>query len=80
MTFNFKGFHHGYLGVAFLIAGFIFWQGWMFAVAVILLADELYQIIHDDQYGGPIHKLYIATLYKIEWVKNFNIWLDNAWS
>ena len=76
MTFKFNEMHHGYIGLIFLICGFIFMKGWLFAVAIIILADEAYQIINDDQYGGPIHKLYVATLYKIPWIKKFNIWVD----
>jgi hypothetical protein len=40
---------------------------------VVLVLDELGQIFIYGQDKGPIHWLYIQTLYRIPWVRKFNL-------
>jgi len=81
LTFNFKEWHHGYLGIILLIIAFaVKLKAWLkyllIFLAIVLLIDEVIQIVTDNQYGGILHNIYIATLYKIPFIKQFNIWLD----
>ena len=84
MTFDWRKPHHGYLGVLMLGGGLYlyFYTPWtktgsaLMAFSVILIGDEFYQVFHNDQFGGPIHKLYIATLYQISWIKSFDTWFN----
>ena len=49
-------------------------------VGLIILSDDFYQHdrqIKDPTYLSPIHNLYGATLYRLEWVRKLNTWADN---
>jgi len=71
------GWHHGYLGIGFLIAYVIFWKWWLFLIGGILVLDELSQVFIFGQYKGVLHWIYIKTFYKINIIKKFNLFLDN---
>jgi len=78
------GWQHGYLGVIMMVAGYYIQLKWklcgriLFAIGAVLAVDEVYQIVSGNQYGGLVHWLYIKTLYRVEWIKEFNIWLDGV--
>lgn len=78
----FNQWNHGFLGIALLIlCYFLKKRNWFFWICLIfgaiLFVDEIYQVVTGDQYGGLIHWLYIKSgLYEVEWIRDFNIWLD----
>jgi hypothetical protein len=58
--------------------------GWL-AISVMLLGlllciDDAYQHMRqktEPNYTSIIHRLYGATLWKLEWVRRLNAWADN---
>jgi len=80
MEFNPKQWHHGYLGVILLIVWYFIPSYWLLIPAIVLIVDEILQILLFGQYGGLLHRLYVKTLYKIKWIKDFNDFLDRLFS
>jgi len=92
MTFG-KGYHHGYTGVLLIILGAYMrfylepgviwwiittkWGTYILVSGWLLVIDEAVQTATNRQYGGAVHWVYVNTLYKIPWVKRFNIWMDS---
>lgn len=80
MDSKWKQWHHGYLGFILLLVSALFKDKKVKRILIILgaiiLIDEVYQWIVDDQYAGLLHWLYVNTLYKIDFIKDFNILLD----
>ena len=89
MVLNFKwnDLNHGYYGLLLIIFWCVFdfnwmWHGadwyWMvLIVGLILVIDEMFQLKY-GQHSGPVHWLYINTLYRIKWVKELDDFLNRA--
>ena len=81
--FNWREWNHEFLGWLLLIVGAVlyFFTSWTvtgsacLSIGFILTVDGLYQL-WKGQDKGVLHELYISTIYKWEWVKKFNLWLD----
>ena len=78
--------HHFYWGLILLVIGFVL----LFALPVvglvisiiglILIVDDIIQHFIQQkrpEYRSIIHRLYGATLYRLEWVQKLNTWADN---
>jgi hypothetical protein len=89
---DFVGFHHFYIGILFLLTGFIILitgskterrrkiaLAIMFLGLVIATDDTIqhYKQYIDPTYRSPLHILYGATLYKIPLIRSLNTWFDN---
>ena len=74
--FKWNEWNHEYLGWLGLIISIFWFNPWLFWISVILTVDGIIQLFV-GQYSGLLHWLYVNTLYKMEWVKKFNVWLDN---
>lgn len=71
-----KGWHHGYLGALLVVIGIYFEIWWLITIGLVIVIDELYQVATKKQYSGPLHWLYVNTLYKLEIVKKINALFD----
>lgn len=80
MNSEFKGIHHGFIGIVLMFVGFIlvFISPAVGTIAVVLglwiFMDDF--LFHGFGYESFIHGLYIKYLYRFEWVKRVNIWFD----
>jgi len=80
--FNPKEWNHGYTGLLFIVSAFMFFDFlscWFMIFSffgILLIVDEILQMFVFGQNNGPIHHLYIRTLYKFAWVRRFNNWMD----
>ena len=82
MKSKWNEWHHGYLGLLLLLINSLFKDRkvriWIYIIAGIIIGDEAYQWIVDDQSAGILHWIYVNTLYQIPFVEEFNIWLDGV--
>lgn len=78
--------HHFYWGLILTVIGFVL----LFAlpicglilciIGLILIIDDIIQHYIQQkkpEYRSIIHRIYVSTLYKLEWIQKLNAWADN---
>jgi len=79
MILNFKkGIHHLYIGIAFIIYGYVASNILAYLFGVWLFLDDLYQHrrqVREPKYHSPIHRLY-SPFYNISWIRWLNVKAD----
>jgi hypothetical protein len=83
-----KGYHHGFLGIAMMLSGFLgilftalpLWLCWtVIGIGLVVFLDDVVQ--HSIQRSRPeyrswLNRLYGRTLYRIPAVRMVNEWVD----
>ena len=80
MTFTFREWHHGYLGLLLVLLGVWLHASWLTVLgAVVVLDDTVQHIVETTMHRpwrSPLHRLYAATLWRLPLVQRLNRWLD----
>jgi hypothetical protein len=80
----FSEWHHLYLGVVLIVVGLVVrrrwpraWK-WVAGVGAYLVLDDAAQ--HFLGWPSPAKWLYGQTLWRLAWVRDVNVWLDDLFA
>ena len=69
--------HHGYLGIALIIVGYIMprnkWRVWVISIGAYITADDI--VLHAFDIRTPM-KMLFGYAYQMEWVREVTRFID----